>query len=219
MTFSYVIGIDEVGRGPLAGPVTVCGFALPFHLYKNDYRQLKKVAGQKDFDLFKDSKKLKPMAREISNAKIRQICRQYKDGEIVFAISTRSSTHIDAFGISKSIQACISSILLKLKNTLHLDSHEILVLLDGSLKAPHAFINQKTIIKGDAKEKVISCASILAKVHRDKYMSKLAKKDSAHAKYNFEIHKGYGTLAHRKAILKHGLSSIHRRSFCRNFLA
>jgi ribonuclease HII len=85
--------------------------------------------------------------------------------------------------------------------------------LDGLLKAPPKFKNQKTIIKGDEKDVFIACASIVAKVSRDRLMCQLAKK---YPKYSLEIHKGYGTLLHRNLIKKHGLSPLHRKSFCKN---
>jgi ribonuclease HII len=84
------------------------------------------------------------------------------------------------------------------------------------LKAPKEFINQETHIKGDAKFAVISCASILAKVHRDEYMRKLSKKDTDLAKYGFEIHKGYGTKKHIESIIKNGISPEHRKTFLKN---
>ena len=84
--------------------------------------------------------------------------------------------------------------------------------LDGLLKAPKEFKNQKTIIKGDEKDVFIACASIVAKVSRDNLMCKLALK---YPQYNFETHKGYGTLLHRHLIKKLGLSEIHRKSFCK----
>lgn len=90
-----------------------------------------------------------------------------------------------------------------------------MVKLDGGLKAPEEWVNQETIVKGDAKEKVIGLASIMAKVTRDRYMEKLARKPE-YAQYNFAQHKGYGTLAHRTAISAYGLSREHRASFCKN---
>ena len=89
------------------------------------------------------------------------------------------------------------------------------MLLDGLLYAPAEFVHQETIVKGDAKERVIGLASIMAKVTRDRYMEKVAKK-SVYALYDFARHKGYGTLAHRTAIAKHGLSPEHRVSYCKN---
>ncbi len=88
--------------------------------------------------------------------------------------------------------------------------------MDGSLYAPKEFKHQKTIIKGDAKVKLISLASVIAKVHRDEKMSHLAKK---FPQYGFDIHKGYGTRAHYSALRMHGLCEIHRRSFLSTFLA
>ncbi|MBI5400711.1 MAG: hypothetical protein HZB12_01160 [Candidatus Yonathbacteria bacterium] len=88
-----------------------------------------------------------------------------------------------------------------------------MVLLDGGLRAPAHYSNQKTIIKGDEKELSIALASIVAKVARDKKMIALAKKFPA---YGFEKHKGYGTRAHYEAIKKHGATKHHRKSFLKN---
>src|SRR5262249_49920982 len=87
------------------------------------------------------------------------------------------------------------------------------ILLDGGLKAPPEFKSQKTIIKGDEKEKIIAWASILAKVSRDSLMVRSAKKFPS---YGFEIHKGYGTSFHRFVIEKNGLTIFHRKTFCTN---
>ncbi len=84
--------------------------------------------------------------------------------------------------------------------------------MDGGLRAPDGF-KQKTIIKGDEKEKIIAWASILAKVSRDSLMVKIAKQ---YPEYSLEIHKGYGTVKHRKAIQKYGVSRVHRLSFCKS---
>ena len=85
-----------------------------------------------------------------------------------------------------------------------------MILLDGGLKAPAKYKDQKTIIKGDEKVKIIALASIIAKVSRDRHMRRLAKK---FPDYGFEIHKGYGTRAHYRALHRRGLSPLHRRSF------
>lgn len=84
------------------------------------------------------------------------------------------------------------------------------VLLDGGLKAPDEYKDQKTIIKGDEKEVCIALASIIAKVIRDRYMVKIAQK---YPKYGFEEHKGYGTKKHYEAIQKSGISPLHRLCF------
>lgn len=86
------------------------------------------------------------------------------------------------------------------------------MLLDGLLKAPRTYENQETITKGDEKEAAIALASIVAKVHRDRHMRRLAKK---HPEYSFEEHKGYGTKKHYKLLKKYGPSEVHRKTFLR----
>ena len=127
-----------------------------------------------------------------------------------YFVSYESAKRIDQIGISQAIKNCLQSSLKKMK----IKSEECLVLLDGGLKAPENYRNQKTIIKGDEKERAIAFASIAAKVSRDALMCRLAKK---YSKYGFEIHKGYGTRKHCDAIRKYGLSREHRRCFCKNF--
>jgi len=179
------IGIDEAGRGPLAGPVSVGAVMV-----KSDF----------DFSIFKnlkDSKKLSESKREeffeVINKKIK------------YKVVMVSNKVIDKKGISFAIRFAIKSLLKKLnpniKNTK--------IFLDGSLKAPVEF-TQETIIKGDEKIPAISLASIMAKVTRDRYMKKISNKYPA---FNFDIHKGYGTKRHIEAIKKHGPSELHRKSF------
>ena len=95
------------------------------------------------------------------------------------------------------------------------NSKESLVLLDGGLKAPKEYLNQRTIIKGDEKELAIALASIVAKVTRDRLMVKLARK---YPGYDLEMHKGYGTAAHYKALKNKGFSPIHRKSFLKKII-
>jgi ribonuclease HII len=127
-------------------------------------------------------------------------------------VSLVSASHIDKYGISHAIRKGIEDGLKKLA----LNPETARILLDGSLKAPEIFTDQETIIKGDAKEKIIGLASIMAKVTRDRYMAQVAKK---YPKYEFEIHKGYGTRKHCDAIERHGISALHRKSFCKRFLS
>jgi ribonuclease HII len=117
---------------------------------------------------------------------------------------------IDKKGISFAIKSCIEKAFKELK----LKPQETKVFLDGGLKAPRDFVFQETIIKGDDKILAISLASITAKVSRDNFMEKLSKK---YPSYGFEVHKGYGTEKHRKAIKKYGLSGYHRISFCQKY--
>ncbi len=210
----YIIGVDEVGRGPLAGPVTVCVVACEEKIYtklKRDKR-LPPVG--------KDSKKLSAEARE-KYAKI------LKNTGIRYEVVHISNKVIDSRGISFAIRKAMTDGLKRLRvnpvrgregpqrasTSNGINPKNCDVRLDGSLKAPLEFVKQRTIIKGDEKERVIAWASILAKVSRDDLMRKLAKK---YPNYGLEIHKGYGTLKHRQAIKKHGLSDIHRKTFCRS---
>ena len=198
-----IVGIDEVGRGPLAGPVTICAVVCDKKLYtklKKD-RQLPPLG--------KDSKKLSQRDRERYARNITKSVQGRTLDNFGFVVVNVSNKIIDKKGISFCIKNAITDGIKKLK----LKPKDCEVLLDGGLKAPIEFKKQKTIIKGDEKEKIIAWASILAKVSRDALMCRLAKK---YPKYGFEIHKGYGTLKHRKMIKKYGLSNVHRKSFCRS---
>ena len=192
----YIIGIDEVGRGPLAGPVAVCAFKMPIDF------------SVKKFGKIKDSKKLKPKEREEILAKLKIF---KKEKTIDYFVCYESAPKIDKIGINKAIKNCLEKALKKL----NVKPEECTVLLDGGLKAPEKYKNQKTIIKGDEKERAIAFASIVAKVSRDALMCQLAKK---FPKYSFEIHKGYGTKKHREAIKKNGLCAEHRRYYCKNLI-
>ena len=191
----HIVGIDEVGRGPLAGPVTICALA---------------VRAEFDLSFFKgirDSKKLSEKQRKEWLKKIKD---KKVSGELHYFISSVGAEIIDRRGISWAVRRAIKNVIGKLP----INPDESEVLLDGSLKAPKNFKNQKTIIRGDEKIPIISASSIVAKVFRDKKMSRLHKR---YPQYGFHIHKGYGTSAHYKALKKHGLSPIHRRSFLKGF--
>jgi len=198
-----VVGIDEVGRGPLAGPVTVGAFIAPYSMRG----KLIKLLGGK----IKDSKKLTHEQRSSIN---RSICDLKQQGKVDFRITHISNSAIDKKGISKAITQAITLSLKKLHHKFsNTKGDPLSVRLDGLLKAPEEYRSQKTIIKGDEKDVFIACASIVAKVKRDRLMSRLAKK---YPLYAFNIHKGYGTTKHRQLIKKYGLSSIHRLTFCKN---
>lgn len=192
-TPKFVIGIDEVGRGPIAGPVAVCAF-----LWKD--RETLPPYG------IKDSKKLSPQKRE---EWFRQVQIWKRESRVTYAVSFVSAKTIDRIGITKSITRALVESLGKLE----IEPENVLVLLDGGLRAPNNFPLQKTIIRGDEKEPVIALASIVAKVLRDKMMERFAMK---YPLYGFEEHKGYGTHTHYRAIKKHGMSPLHRVSFLQN---
>jgi ribonuclease HII len=199
---SYLIGIDEVGRGPIAGSVAVGAFLVKGRL-------------PKAFLKVKDSKQLSPEQREVWFEKIEaEIART---GSMYFHVSFQSQKIIDKKGISYAIRTALALAVENVSKKIHsFNPNTCEVLLDGGLRAPDHFKNQKTIIRGDASEPVIALASICAKVIRDRQMRALSKKYPHHG---FEKHKGYGTKAHYAAIKKHGLTVLHRRSFLKRFLA
>lgn len=198
----YVVGIDEAGRGPLAGPVAVGLVLIPADF---DWSLLPGVG---------DSKKVSEKNRErIYKAALGLA----KAGKLSCTVEMASAKAIDKRGIAVVIRECIDKGLKELssRQDLELDWGKVMVKLDGSLKAPAYCVHQETIIKGDAKEKVIGLASILAKVTRDAYMRQLAEKP-LYAPYQFAKHKGYGTALHRRTITQSGLSPEHRVSYCKN---
>lgn len=187
----YIVGIDEVGRGPIAGPVAVGAFVFLDSKVKRIFRGVK------------ESKQLNEYLRE----KWFAIIEKAREGGLVdFHVSFESQKIIDSKGLSWAIRQALKRSLI----LLGMNPDKTKVLLDGGLKAPKEYIDQKTIIKGDEKEMVIALASICAKVLRDRKMIKLGKK---YPQYGFHIHKGYGTKKHYLAIKKYGLLKEHRRSF------
>ena len=192
----YLVGIDEAGRGPLAGPVAV-GVSVIRHDF--DWGLLPGVD---------DSKKLSENRREQIYA---AACQLRKEQFLTFTVATIGPGLIDDVGIAKAIPLAIRRALSRLS----LQPADTRILLDGSLKAPPAYTDQMTIIGGDAIEPAISLASIVAKVTRDRFMKRIAQ-EPEYVAYKFDVHKGYGTKAHRAAISEHGLSSMHRRSYCKN---
>lgn len=188
----YIVGIDEVGRGPLAGPVAVGVLVMK--------------ESSKIFSGVRDSKQLSAKQREEWFEKIKAARSR---GGIDFAVSFVSHDLIDRKGISWALRVAAARSLARL--AISTDSE---IFLDGGLRASETFKNQQTIIRGDEKVPAIALASIVAKVTRDRLMIRLAKK---YPKYNFDKHKGYGTKAHYQAIKENGLCPIHRRSFLLKF--
>ena len=194
----YLVGIDEAGRGPLAGPVAVGAVAVPRqHL----------AWFRREFKLVKDCKQLSPRQREAWFLKIKQA---EQSGRLKFAVSWSGNQIIDDRGIVPAIKLALTRALKRLE----LPAINCRVLLDGNLRAPSQYACQQTIIRGDESEPIIAVASIVAKVRRDHYMIKLARK---YPGYQFEVHKGYGTKAHYQTIKRWGFSLIHRRSFLTRF--
>jgi ribonuclease HII len=185
-TTNIIVGIDEAGRGPWAGPVVASACFIP--------------KGHKLHKEVKDSKKLSHQKRELLSDEIKKHC--------LYGIGKSSSLEIDKIGIkkatNKAMKKAVSS-LLKKHPTAKID----LLQIDGNDKFKFNF-ESEDIIKGDEKISHISAASIIAKVERDKIMQRESKK---YPQYGFNNHKGYGTKEHQEALKKHGTCKIHRFSY------
>ncbi|OQA65356.1 MAG: Ribonuclease HII [Firmicutes bacterium ADurb.Bin262] len=179
--YKSVCGIDEAGRGPLAGPVFAAAVILPEGLL---------IEG------VNDSKKLSPKKRE----------KLYEDitrNAVSWAVASADEKEIDEFNI-------LQATFLAMRRAVgQLSVRPDLCLVDGSL-LPGLDIRSKALVGGDALSASIACASILAKVSRDRYMQALALE---YPQYAFEKHKGYGTPLHYSLIERYGVSPVHRVSF------
>lgn len=180
----------------MAGPVYVCACMANADFDMADLRGIK------------DSKQLTATKREEWSEKL----FTFRDsGQLRFALSAVPAAEIDVLGIAPAIRRAIAECL----RSLRAETLTTRIMLDGALSAPAEFALQETIIRGDEKVPLIAAASIIAKVARDKYMTEQAL---VFPGYGFERHKGYGTAAHCMAIRDLGISSLHRKSFLRNFL-
>ena len=187
MGIKYVCGIDEAGRGPLAGPVVVASVMLP---------ENSMIEG------VNDSKKISESKRE----KLYDIILQEA---ISYGIGIIYQDEIDEINIlqatKKGLHEAVANMNVKPN----------VILVDALTGIDTLGIPYKSIIKGDAKSYSIGAASIIAKVTRDRIMREW---DKVYPEYGFAGHKGYGTAKHIEAIKKYGLTPIHRRSFCKNFV-
>ncbi len=193
----FVIGIDEVGRGALAGPVTVAAVALPRDLRLKNY----------DLGRLRDSKRLSAKQREAWFAYFKN------HPKIAYTLARVYPRAIERLNISQAANRAAFIAYEKLVHGSWFMDKRCKVFLDGGLflgsreKQPsHA----KTVVKGDEKIKVVAVASIIAKVSRDRTMTRLSRQ---YLPYGFELHKGYGTKKHMAAIKKHGPSDMHRLTF------
>lgn len=185
----YIVGIDEVGRGPLAGPITVGVVCMPASL------------SWKHFPKLKDSKKLSEASREVWHRYIKE------HPHIRAAVASVSATVIDRIGIVAAGNLAARRALAQLRlHPKHCD-----VQLDKGLVVG-ADWKQKSYIKGDERFPAIALASIYAKVTRDRYMTRISKK---YPQYGFGVHKGYGTRFHMHQMRVHNLSPLHRKTFCK----
>ncbi|MBQ5929196.1 MAG: ribonuclease HII [Clostridia bacterium] len=183
----YIAGVDEVGRGPLAGPVVCAAVVMPL-----DEESL--VVGVDD-------------SKKISEKKRETLAEQIKQRALAYTIIEIDEKTIDEINILEATK-------LGMKRAIEsLQIQPDAVLTDGNMTI-NITHPQKSVIHGDALSYSIGAASIIAKVHRDKKMVELAK---TYPDYGFEKNKGYGTAEHIKGIKEKGLCPIHRRSFTKNF--
>jgi ribonuclease HII len=206
--YNFAAGIDEVGRGCLAGPVVAAVVALdPQSISRSPKRWHKEV---------RDSKLLLAEKRFMLEPVIKQ-------HSLAWGIGVVSPQFIDELNIHHASLLAMAKAMESFRKTLErFDTHgtkpKLHLLVDGRFTVPHVEslsldITQTAIVDGDASVLSISAASILAKTYRDRLMVKLHQK---FPNYEFAQHKGYATRLHRIAIAKHGLSPIHRLSFCAN---
>lgn len=188
LDFSPIAGVDEAGRGPLAGPVVAACAVIPL-----DY----------PFYYLNDSKKMSEKRREA-------LFEVLQKEAIAFGIGIVSPERIDEINILQATYEAMREALKDMERRFSLSPN---ILLNDAVTIPGIPILQKAIVHGDAKSLSIAAASVLAKVTRDHIMLEY---DEQYPKYGFKKHKGYGTKVHREAILTHGPCPIHRRNFLKN---
>lgn len=193
-SYHLVIGLDEVGRGPLAGPVVASAVAIK----KYDFR-----------NVIRDSKCLTPLQREAAFHEI------FENAYV--GVGVMNESVVDSLNILRAtflaMDSAVRQLLAKLPPALsphHSPGTRICLLVDGNRFQTDLPYPYQTIVGGDSLSLSIACASIVAKVTRDRMLKIYGR---IYPQYGFEIHKGYPTPAHREAIKRHGLSLIHRKSF------
>lgn len=185
--YKYIAGLDEAGRGALAGPVSVGAVILP-----NENPLLSQTLSG-----VRDSKQLTPRMRDRLTPRIKEIA-------LTWGIGFASANEIDSLGIVPATRLAASRALAMLSFFPHF------LLTDFRLELPELDVPQAALVKGDRRSLSIAAASILAKTARDDFMREL---DLKYPRYGFIRHKGYGTLIHRKAIIIFGFSAVHRKTF------
>jgi len=203
--FKYILGVDEAGRGPLAGPVSVGGF-LAVNEKGFQFDETGEEGLKFEFlDGIKDSKKLTVKKRKEWHEKLTAY-----SSEFCYCFAFVNNEFIDKKGMTLSLKTGVEKIVRNFEKSVGINPENCFIVLDGMLTAPVEY-KQKSIFKGDEKIPLISAASVIAKVSRDKQMLCWHEK---YPQYYFAQHKGYGTKLHYEMIKKYGFCKIHRRSFC-----
>lgn len=190
--YNYIAGCDEVGRGPLAGPVVAAAVVLPKNFAVPGVDDSKKVTERNRNILYEEIKE-KALAYGIG----------YRDNKIIDEINILEATKL---AMADAISA--ADMMLTERKSQHID----FVLFDA-IKLKDLKIEQMSLIKGDSKSISIAAASILAKVTRDRLMVEYHRE---YPYYNFDRNKGYGTKAHYEGLKEHGTTTIHRKTFLKN---
>ena len=185
--FPYVIGIDEAGRGCLAGPVAASAVFLPSGF---------------DVSGLNDSKQLSLSKRVEMAERVRR--------SAVFALRYCDNKCIDEIGILPATFRAMKASVMAVVETLNRPINQILVAVDGKLEIPGLQLLQKAWIKADSRSFSVAAASNIAKTNRDMFMDWV---DGVYPDYGFRQHKGYGTKQHMQALRKNGPCPLHRRSF------
>jgi|AYRG01.1.fsa_nt_gi ribonuclease HII len=186
-----IIGIDEAGRGPLAGPVVACAVKIVNYV--------------KEFEMINDSKKLTEKKREFLFDIILANCE--------VGVGLANEKEVDKINI---LNATFLAMRRAIEDLEAGGTKFDLALIDGNHKIRKYDNPQEFVIKGDGKSLAIAAASIIAKVSRDRIM---VRYDELYPEYGFAKHKGYGTKQHREALLKYGKISCHRDSFLTKILS
>jgi ribonuclease HII len=207
--YEIIIGIDEAGRGPLAGPVAAAAVALrkiQIPSNKSQTNSKSQIQNLKQYRLIRDSKLLSEKQRE---ALYDFICENFHVG-----IGICDHKTIDRINILQAtylaMKKAIASLTRSMKHEVRIKNRKTIILVDGNKIVPNCSYEQRAIIGGDKLVKSISVASIIAKVTRDRIMRQMHK---IYPDYCFDRHKGYGTALHYKQLKKHGPCEIHRKSF------
>ena len=218
----WLVGIDEAGRGALAGPVCAGAVAVSAKLYKSQ-KHLDFLAG------LNDSKKLTESSRENLYKKLEELkalgfidfeagfasVEEIEKENILVATQIAMARACEAVNLRQNLKLRPTGAVATLFGESPIDLSLSDVLIDGKPMKKFPYIHH-AIVKGDATSLAIAAASIVAKVSRDRFMANLSLK---YPRFNFDVHKGYGTAAHSQALMLYGACEVHRPSFLKKLRA